>query len=694
MRDPRHRRRSPRRKPTIKLPSFKQPNPSFADPFAYFSVEYPDLASKLGKLHADGIAAMNKGNLAKGKRLFNEILTQGPSGNPFWLYAHNNLGACYFAEKQYERARDYFLAATEHVPMYTFSLAMLTRVYLAMGDIEAAANALKRAEATCVPDNPFWVVHDDALNVMIEAYVEFGDFHSALRLVDYEEPVSAEALDCFVLGVAAFNLQRYKEANMYWQLEAQKDGQERMMKVLARVALLLEHKQLPPFQIKLHEIKQEETSVEEPGSYSGLLKAVIIDTVWSDNPTAQTSILTSMDKSDDPWVESFLRALLVQADLPITVKNAAWSALHNMGLVRQGEQVMMDLEGKAQPYQVERLELDPAKRPAAEKAFLKGCQYNAKGDPKAAEAEFRKALRLYPMFPEAYLNLANAIRSQQPLDQQRFDEAQSLLETAVALTPDYSLAWFNLAGLLVEYDKVHEAKTALDKVDVNELNASLVPNYWYMQGHIGVLMGDLESAAKAFRTGLDNAVAPKVRALLQEGLDNINAFERAFARALDIKIDIDKRKRMLRKSIRPGLPLLEAYMLQTKEDLQNIADARGYVLPYRYTKASMAEKLVTEMLEEGMTYFAELLDPKEKEALYWLYKQGGSVSYNAFTQTYGPLSNEDELMYVQQLYPARSLVDLGWVMIGTYTSDGARQTIATLPAEVFEWIQEGGLPSY
>ena len=67
-------------------------------------------------------------------------------------------------------------AAVENEPAYTFSLAMLSRVYFAMGRNWRQVRCNRRKNL--YSRNP-WTVHTDAAMVMVEAYMTFGDYRSA-----------------------------------------------------------------------------------------------------------------------------------------------------------------------------------------------------------------------------------------------------------------------------------------------------------------------------------------------------------------------------------------------------------------------------------------------------------------------------------------------------------------------------------
>ena len=90
--------------------------------------------------------------------------------------------------------------------------------------------------------------------------------------------------------------------------------------------------------------------------------------------------------------------------------------------------------------------------------FNTGQDAHEKGDLNTAIANYEKALKLIPEFPEAELQLGSAYQSLGKLD-----EAEAALRRAVSLRDDWSLALANLGSVLVKRGKFAEAETHLTK---------------------------------------------------------------------------------------------------------------------------------------------------------------------------------------------------------------------------------------
>ncbi len=90
--------------------------------------------------------------------------------------------------------------------------------------------------------------------------------------------------------------------------------------------------------------------------------------------------------------------------------------------------------------------------------FDQGQNAHEKGDLNKAVELYSKALKILPEFPEAELQLGNALVSLN-----RLDEAELAFRRAVKLRDDWSLAYANLGALLVRINKLPEARTVLEK---------------------------------------------------------------------------------------------------------------------------------------------------------------------------------------------------------------------------------------
>ncbi len=88
----------------------------------------------------------------------------------------------------------------------------------------------------------------------------------------------------------------------------------------------------------------------------------------------------------------------------------------------------------------------------ADAAFAQAQSAEEGGDPAAAEAQYRRVMKLDPGDPSAGLNLGNLLRAQN-----RTVEAEAAYRSAVRADPKFAPAWHNLADLLDDGGRLLEA---------------------------------------------------------------------------------------------------------------------------------------------------------------------------------------------------------------------------------------------
>lgn len=99
-------------------------------------------------------------------------------------------------------------------------------------------------------------------------------------------------------------------------------------------------------------------------------------------------------------------------------------------------------------------------------AFETGQDHHEKGELKAAIESYKKALKLFPEFPEAELQLGNA-----HLALGEINEAESAFRRAVSLRDDWTLAMASLGSVLVTQKKYTEAEPLLTKaIELDDKN--------------------------------------------------------------------------------------------------------------------------------------------------------------------------------------------------------------------------------
>jgi tetratricopeptide (TPR) repeat protein len=123
---------------------------------------------------------------------------------------------------------------------------------------------------------------------------------------------------------------------------------------------------------------------------------------------------------------------------------------------------------------------------SADAAFAQAQSAEEEGDSAAAEAQYRRVMKLDPSDPAAGLNLGNLLR-----EQRRMVEAEAAYRFAVKADPHFAPAWHNLADLLDDGGRLPEA------VDCERRALDADPGYADAVFNMALFLQRLERHAEA-----------------------------------------------------------------------------------------------------------------------------------------------------------------------------------------------------
>jgi tetratricopeptide (TPR) repeat protein len=123
---------------------------------------------------------------------------------------------------------------------------------------------------------------------------------------------------------------------------------------------------------------------------------------------------------------------------------------------------------------------------SADAAFAQAQSAEEDGDQAAAEAQYRRVMKLDPSDPAAGLNLGNLLR-----EQRRLVEAEAAYRRAVKADPHFAPAWHNLADLLDDGGRLLEA------VDCEQRALDADPSYADAIFNMALFLQRLERHAQA-----------------------------------------------------------------------------------------------------------------------------------------------------------------------------------------------------
>jgi tetratricopeptide (TPR) repeat protein len=123
---------------------------------------------------------------------------------------------------------------------------------------------------------------------------------------------------------------------------------------------------------------------------------------------------------------------------------------------------------------------------SADAAFAQAQAAEEDGDTTAAEAQYRRVMKLDPSDPAPGLNLGNLLR-----EQRRLVEAEAAYRSAVKADPRFAPAWHNLADMLEEAGRLAEA------VDCERRALDADPKYADAVFNMALFLQRLERHAEA-----------------------------------------------------------------------------------------------------------------------------------------------------------------------------------------------------
>ncbi|MDD2629098.1 MAG: tetratricopeptide repeat protein [Limnochordia bacterium] len=436
------------------------------DRFIEFVVRNPDLRLEMEQLNEEGQRLLREYDLEGAYAKFQRILEICP----FSPVGHNNVGACYYYQGDYEKAAAHFRKTVQDYPDYVFALAMLARCQQELGDVKGAQGTMRRAVRAYRPGNPQRGDEVDTVEVICESFAHLEDDRG---LFDFFRryggnrgiswPVVARA------GVAAFNLGRFAQARRYWQQALDRQPTTGILQSFMFTAELAELRKVPEFRLdyelqipeELKDIK-DDGQLEDPKLLTGTLKTVLVEGLWTEDEVMTNAAIEVLTRSKEPWAEDVLWMLFDDPQLSLDTKMAACVALVRKGVVSPGDRIRMNVDGLVQDVVIRDRLAEYEGDPKVIAAFKRGKQLQEKGDLEQAGWHYRKAIEQDPNFVLPRLRLAEVY-----MGQERWKEANEVLSGTMVSDIEESDLWryWWLVGETVfhlgQYDK---AQMAFDKV--------------------------------------------------------------------------------------------------------------------------------------------------------------------------------------------------------------------------------------
>src|SRR5690606_29442438 len=153
-----------------------------------------------------------------------------------------------------------------------------------------------------------------------------------------------DGLTLTLLGVAAWNMGRYRDARWLWRRAAQDPFLAGLIPAFLHALDLVEEHAVPPFRLEYW--WGADGPLPARNRPDGYMKAFSLYTLWtSDDREAREAALDLLAQSESSWAEPFLFAFLCRPDVPDPLKLRASGWLLEKGYLKPNTPVAMHLDG-------------------------------------------------------------------------------------------------------------------------------------------------------------------------------------------------------------------------------------------------------------------------------------------------------------------------------------------------------------
>jgi tetratricopeptide (TPR) repeat protein len=635
--------------------------------FTEFLTSHPDLGTRVLELNSQGQELLEQGRIKRAERKFKEAVSLCSCAIP----AINNLALCAYLKDDFRGGVEYAKKCLKYDPENVFAHSTLAQCYFNLGERARAEAHAERAVASLQR-----LSSPQALNLLNKVFEALAELEWDERIyelyIEYkgEEDLglALDAVSWVQIGVAAANLGHLAEAERMWQRALELAPDLRIVKVYLSAARHIRAGRAPACRFPYSfgwELEGTPPTFPEPREE---IKPAVIQGIWDGEDKLRHGIVDMLAGWDDPWAEEFLRLMLIQPGLPDELKLHAADALADRGAIAEGEVCEIHLDGGIKRLKLFRADPEADPPPEAVELLLQGLELEEAGKLPEAEAAYLGALEIFPPLTSAMVALA---RIYEHTD--RDQEAEQLLKVAFELGNEE--AGLGLAVLYLKQDELEEAVAVLEEVIPGELHQAGVPLYWFLRGWVHLALGELEEAKESLQEFLDLTSEEEAKAILDEtGL--LERMDEQLARLREL--EARRRRRYLSRPVHPGMPLKEALVGLTKNQLVGVAKWLG--LPYsRLRKQALASR-IARYIQDYLSEVVQALPPEAREALTWVADQGGSVALSSLFERYGDI--EEDSIDWQWEFPSSIVGRLqlaGLLHVGKVASG---EELAVLPKEI------------
>jgi len=635
------------------------------DPFTRFLIHNPARGRKVMALNRAGRKLLAAGRREEAEAKFRAALKICEYAIP----ALNNLALCAQAKGDPQLAIRTANRVLEYIPDNIFAHCTLAECYVELGKEQQAERHMRRALSSA-GDTDFTL---DKLEKIIEALAFLGWDEELYDLyLAYHDLTELDALSWLHFGVALANRDAEEEALLVWDRAQDELG---IAGVYYESLELVRNGKAPRFRFPYWRndlLNKEVNSFDELGEVA---KPLLVVTVWNgETDEMRSQAVAALGRFNDPWAESFLRHILIQPELPDSLKLEAAGALVERGAIKVGDTVEMHINGKKRRVVLNEASIPSSPPPAAMEEFNRGLAHAEDGQMEEAEAAFRRAIEIAPYFAPAVIELANILR-----DSGRVEEAEEIVRQALAVDEDVFLLIYLAQLYLAKKDcaAAHEVISRVPADELAEANDSVYIVYLVARIRIALEEEDFETARKYSAQLL--AIAPdheEVAALL-EWLRIAEDWS-----SWDEELVQRRWRRYLNRPVSPDMDLRTALGTLTKDNL--MGTARSYGIRYSGMRKGELQAAIGDYIMAHVEEIAAGLSPEEREVVSHVIAAGGSSPLSPLVERYGDFSAEFEWRYEEPRTCLGRIQSRGILFVGT-AEDGQ---IAFVPSDLRPRLQK------
>lgn len=481
--------------------------------------------------------------------------------------------------------------------------------------------------------------------MVMRAAAETRDHRQVLELYKRWQSYHVRWENKYLAGVAAFNLQRFRQSASYWTGL----GELPYALQLQLVCMLADKGVVPPFLLEYDVISQKsfekyrvlsEEEMEKMLAESGTLRMLFLMSILDEDKDDKTNGMDALVIHGGDWGQRLGLEFLDAAMISENIKFAAAQALVKAGVFAEGEEVPILVDGERRFIKVSQIQVSWEPDEKVIKHYNRALSLRDKGKIEEAMELLSELNAGSVFFPPALLVLANIYRTQEMPE-----KARPLLKILGDVAPEHPIILYNLAGFFLEAGDREQAKTYFDRIDPKQENLEFQEKLKWMKQAIELSGREVSFFVEAKRIEIEEKKLPT---------------EPTVARGL---------RNMPVQWVREACAFWNVGCDYRKDGEVGLVEALA--------SASRIRKAVLR------------LPIDEQELLKYLLEKGGFTRVSAITRKFGSMEGDG---FLGGKEPPRSALGRLWlkafVFVGRSLLNGRNEKIVAVPVDIREELKK------